>query len=130
MRIVPRRRSASLAVVALLAALTAVCGEGTPQSMISGQVVETYCWAKLGVGGPEHASCGIQCVKRGIPAAIYDTESRQLFILLPGQDKMSLPPDLIAAMGRNVHVRGEVIRRAGANFVAVQSWEPSTAPRK
>ena len=123
MRLIPRRRSASLAGVALIASLTAVCGEGTPQSVISGQVVETYCWAKLGVGGPSHASCGIDCVKRGIPAAVYDHQSRQLFILLPGQDKTSVPPDLIAAMGHEVKVRGEVIRRAGANFVAVQSWE-------
>jgi hypothetical protein len=122
-RVVPRRRSASLAVVALIASLTAVCGEGSPQSVISGQVVETYCWAKLGVGGPDHASCGIQCVKRGIPAAVYDAESRQLFILLPGQDKSSVPPGLIAAMGRKVKVRGDVIRRAGTSFVAVQSWE-------
>lgn len=123
MRLIPRRRSASLAIVALIASLTAVCGEGTPQSVISGQVVETYCWAKLGVGGPPHASCGIECVKRGIPAAVYDKESRQLFILLPGQDKRSVPPDLIAAMGHEVQVRGEVIRKAGANFVAVQSWK-------
>lgn len=109
--------------VALIAALTAVCGAGTPQSVVSGQVVETYCWAKLGVGGPEHASCGIQCVKRGIPAAIYDAQSRELFILLPGKDRMAVAPELIAAMGRTVTVRGEIIRRAGANFVAVQSWE-------
>ena len=123
MRLIPRRRSASLAAVALIASLAAVCGEGTPQSVVSGQVVETYCWAKLGVGGPDHASCGIECVKRGIPAAVYDKESRQLFILLPGQDKAAVPPDLIAAMGREVTVRGEVLRKAGANFVAVQSWE-------
>ncbi|HEX6085829.1 MAG TPA: hypothetical protein VF266_14955 [Thermoanaerobaculia bacterium] len=87
------------AAVALLASLTAVCGEGTPQSVISGQVVETYCWAKLGVGGPQHAACGIECVNRGIPAAVFDKESHQLFILLPGQDKMAVPADLIAAMG-------------------------------
>ena len=123
MRIVTWRRSASLAVVALIASLAAVCGEGTPQSVVSGQVVETYCWAKLGVGGPQHAACGIQCVKRGIPAAVYDAESRELFILLPGKDKMSVPPELIAAMGHHVKVRGEIIRRAGTNFVAVQSWE-------
>jgi hypothetical protein len=123
MRVNPWRRSASLAAVALLASLTAVCGEGTPQSVISGHVVETYCWAKLGVGGPQHAACGIECVKRGIPAAVFDKESHQLFILLPGQDKMAVPADLIAAMGHEVKVRGEVIRRGGSNFVAVQSWE-------
>ena len=119
---IPRRRSASLAAILLLASLTTVCGQGEPQSIVAGQLVETYCWAKLGVGGPQHAACGIQCVNRGIPAAVFDREAQQLFILLPGRDKTSVPPELIAAMGHDVKVRGEIIRRGGVSFVAVQSW--------
>ena len=123
MRRMTRRRSASLAIVILIASFASVCGHGTEQSIVSGEVVETYCWAKIGVGGPEHAACGIECAKRGIPVAILDSESRKLFILLPGRDKMSVPPELIAAMGTKVNVRGEIVRRAGASFVSVQSWE-------
>jgi hypothetical protein len=90
--------------------------------VVSGELVETFCWAKLGVGGTEHAACGIQCAKRGIPVAVLDSESRQLFILLPGRDKTSLPAELIAAMGQRVDIRGEVVKRGGASFVTVESW--------
>jgi hypothetical protein len=123
MSVIPRRRSASFAAILLLASLTTVCGHGAPQSIVAGEVVETYCWAKIGVGGPQHAACGIECEKRGIPAAVFDREAHQLFILLPGRDKTAVPADLIAAMGRNVKVRGEVVRRGGASFVSVQAWE-------
>ena len=118
------RRSASIVIVIVAAAAIALWTKGTPPPVVSGEVVETYCWAKLRVGGPDHAACGIQCAKRGIPVAVVDAQSREVFILLPGKDKMALPPELIAAMGQNVNIRGEIVRRDGANFVAVQSWEP------
>ena len=117
------RRSASIAIVIVAAAVIALWTKGTPPPVVSGEVVETYCWAKLRVGGPDHAACGIQCAKRGIPVAVVDAQSREVFILLPGKDKMALPPELIAAMGQQVDIRGEIVRRDGANFVAVQSWE-------
>ncbi|MGZ5493601.1 MAG: DUF1972 domain-containing protein, partial [Thermoanaerobaculia bacterium] len=43
----------------------------TPGTKVTGELVETYCWAKLQVGGPTHARCGIECAKRGIPVAVH-----------------------------------------------------------
>lgn len=117
------RRSVSFALLALIATLTTVCGSAEPYAVISGEVIETFCWARLGVGGAAHASCGIECAKRGIPVGIYDARSRALFILLPGRDKSAVPQDLIAAMGKRVSVRGELVKRAGTSFFSVQSWE-------
>jgi hypothetical protein len=90
---------------------------------VSGEVVETYCWGALSIGGPGHAKCGIECAKRGIPVALYDARSRKAFVLLPGRDKTSLSPELIAAMGRKVTVRGDVLSRGGMSFMTVHSWE-------
>ena len=104
-------------------ALTTVCQGGAAESAISGEVVETYCWAKLRVGGQDHAACGIKCAKRGVPIAVFDENSRTIHILLPGQDKTSIPPGLIDSMGKRVTIRGEVIKRAGGNFLSVQSWQ-------
>jgi hypothetical protein len=126
MRLNHRRRSVSFALIAAIALFTTVCESGAPQIVISGEVVEMNCWARLGIGGVAHASCGIECAKHGIPVGIYDAQSRTVFILLPARDKSAVPQDLIAAMGRRVNVRGDVIRRAGSTFLAVQSWEPSS----
>jgi hypothetical protein len=95
----------------------------SPGTKVTGELVETYCWAKLQVGGPTHARCGIECAKRGIPVAVVDPKTRKAFVLLPGSDKASLPPELIEMMGQKVTIRGEITERGGSQFLTVQSWE-------
>lgn len=95
----------------------------SPGTKVTGELVETYCWAKLQVGGPTHARCGIECAKRGIPVAVVDPKTRKAFVLLPGSDKVSLPPELIEMMGQKVTIRGEITERGGSQFLTVQSWE-------
>lgn len=116
------RRSLSFAIliVVCLTVTQTFAGTATTQT---GEVVETYCWAVHQVGGTGHAQCGIECAKRGLPVALYDQKSLKAFILLPARDKSSLPPDLIAAMGQRVTVRGEVMARGGIQFLIVQSWQ-------
>ena len=117
------RRLISLAAIAAIAAvLLANRSDGAPVA-ISGEIVETFCWAKLKVGGVAHASCGIQCAKRGIPVAVVDKVSRKVFVLLPGRSKMSVPPELVAMMGQEVTIHGEIITRGGSNFLLVDSWK-------
>jgi hypothetical protein len=116
------RRSLTFAI------LTVVCFTVTPTfagapATVTGEVVETYCWAVHQVGGTGHAQCGIECAKRGLPVALYDQKSLKAFILLPARDKTSLPPELIAAMGQRVTIRGEVLARGGIQFLIVQSWQ-------
>jgi hypothetical protein len=110
------------------AILTFVCFTATRTfaavpTTVTGEVVETYCWAVHQVGGTGHAQCGIECAKRGLPVALYDLKSHKAFVLLPSRDKSSLPPDLIAAMGQRVNIRGEVVERGGIQFLIVQSWQ-------
>ena len=116
------RRSLSFIVVAGLCAAALRSVAGAPAN-VSGEIVETYCWAVHEVGGTGHAQCGIECAKRGLPVALYDRKSRHAFILLPARDKASLPSDLVAAMGQRVNVRGEIVERGGIQFLIVQSWQ-------
>lgn len=99
---------------------------GATPTTITGEVVETYCWAVHQVGGVGHAQCGIECAKRGLPVALYDTKSHKAFILLPARDKSSLPADLVAAMGQRISVRGEIQERGGIQFLIVGSWQRVT----
>ena len=122
---VARRQFASLITVAIVTMFFSSSVAGTAQTAMTGEVVETFCWAKLRVGGVSHASCGIECAKRGIPIALVDDQSGKAFVLLPGRDKRSIPSDLVAAMGRRVTVRGEKVSRGGSNFLTVQSWSPA-----
>jgi hypothetical protein len=105
----------SLALVAPVAAGEAIT--------VTGDVVETYCWAVHQVGGAGHAQCGIECAKRGLPVALYDTKTRVAYILLPARDKASLPPELVALMDQRVTIRGERVVRGGIPFLVTQSWQ-------
>ncbi len=115
-------RRLSLAIIAI-ACLALTHAYAASPTTITGEVVETFCWATLSVAGPPHAACGIECAKRGIPIAIVDAKTRTAFILLPGRDKASLPPKLVDAMGRRVTIRGEVFSRGGLQFLSVHSWQ-------
>jgi len=90
---------------------------------VTGEVIETYCYAIHSVGGPGHAACGIECAKRGLPVGIVDAKTRKVIVLLAGRDKTSLPPELIAQMGRRVTIEGELVSRGGEQFLTVQKWE-------
>ena len=117
-----RRQVVSFGVIALVSLLYTSHTIGGTGPAITGDIVETYCWAKMSVAGVGHAACGIECAKRGIPVAIVDARTRTAYILLPGRDKQTLPANLIAAMGRRVTIQGETLTRGGANFLTVQSW--------
>jgi hypothetical protein len=117
------RQFASFAVVATLVVLFTQPAPATTQPAITGEIVETYCWARMRVNGPAHAACGIECAKRGIPIAIVDGKTRKAYVLLPGRDKRSVPPELVAAMGHTVTIHGEILSRGGTNFLTVQSFK-------
>lgn len=112
----------------LLLALLFVTSLAANAATITGEVIETYCFAAVRVGGPAHAKCGIECAKRGIPVGIYDARTRKLYVLLPGRDKASLPPALIERMGQQVTIDGDVVARDGSQFLTVQSWRAIQPP--
>jgi hypothetical protein len=116
------RRSLSFAVLTFVCLTATRTFAGIPTT-VTGEIVETYCWVVHQVGGTGHAQCGIDCAKRGLPVALYDQKSHKAFVLLPARDKSSLPPDLVAAMGHRVNIRGEVLERGGIQFLIVQSWQ-------
>jgi hypothetical protein len=111
-------------IIVTLIAAAALVWRAWPHAnrSIRGEVVETYCFTTGNEQGAAHAACGIQCAKRGIPIALFDALTRTTYVLLPSRDKAPLPPELIAAMGRQVTVRGDVIKRGGSTFLTVQSF--------
>lgn len=116
------RRSLSFALLFLVIVAAAAKAYTGKAVSVTGEIVETYCWAVHEVGGTGHAQCGIECAKRGLPVALYDPKSRVGYILLPARDKASLPPELVAAMGRKLTVQGELVTRGGIQLLIVQSW--------
>jgi hypothetical protein len=118
------RRSASFALLLLTIAafLTHRSLGSTSQAAITGELVDAYCWGRIQVGGPAHTQCAIQCAKRGIPVAVVDAKTHEDFVLLPGAHEAALSPKLIAAMGKKVTIRGELVERGQNHYLTVDAW--------
>jgi hypothetical protein len=77
-----------LIILALAALVTAAVTVGVtaqekkaPEEQLTGKLVDSRCWVKMGITDGDHHECAIQCLKDGIPAAIL-TESEDLYVLL------------------------------------------------
>jgi hypothetical protein len=108
--------------VCLLALLVTRGSAQSASDAITGELIDTYCYAKIGVRGEPHSACAIKCVRAGIPAGLLEAKTRRVYVLLPSADATALPPSLIAAMGQQVEISGDVVAKGGASFLAVRSF--------
>lgn len=90
---------------------------------VTGEVIDTFCYASMGAKGASHAPCGIACVKKGIPAGLLEKGTDKVYVLLPNKDKESLPDGLINKMGSDVTVTGKVHATGGSTFLTVESFK-------
>ena len=113
------RRFGIIGLGVLLAAVTAIAAEQA--SSVTGEVVDTFCYATMGAKGAGHKQCGIDCAKKGIPVGLVEKGTDKLYVLLPSKDKTALPDDVINKMGETVTVTGRSETKGGSNFLTVQS---------
>ncbi len=88
---------------------------------VTGEIVDTYCYALMGAKGPSHRQCAIDCIKKGIPAGLLEEGTNKLYILLPNKDKSPLPEDLIKKVAEKVTIIGKVYTSGGIQFLTVES---------
>ena len=93
---------------------------------ITGEVIDTFCYAKVGIRGLPHAACGIKCARAGVPVGLLDEKTHRVYVLLASKDATPLPPALIEQMGRNVVIDGEPVVKGGATFFVVRSFRALT----
>ena len=89
---------------------------------IAGELIDTYCYAGPSIRGDAHRACAVKCVRAGVPAGLLDPKTRKVYILLPAKDASALPPNLVAQMGHDAAITGEVFVKGGATFLTVQSF--------
>lgn len=99
----------------------AVQSYGADSVSITGEVVDTYCYALMGAKGESHRSCGIACIEKGIPAGLLEKGTDKLYILLPKKDRSPLPKEVIDKVGREATITGKVYASGGSQFLTVES---------
>ena len=48
---------------------------------ITGELIDTACFVKMGAKGQNHKDCAIECAKNGIPVGILDESSGEAYTL-------------------------------------------------
>ncbi len=93
-----------------------------PQSVtVTGELIDTFCYAAMGAKGESHRQCAVDCVNKGIPAGILQDGTDKVYVLLPAKDKSPLPKDVSDKMGRKVTITGRVYSVGGTQFLTVDS---------
>lgn len=90
---------------------------------ITGEVIDSFCYAKVGIRGPAHAACGIKCARKGVPVALLEEKTRRVYVLLAPKDAEPVPPALVNQMGRVVVVEGDLVVKGGTTFLVVRSFK-------
>jgi hypothetical protein len=88
---------------------------------VTGEVIDTFCFAALGAKGAGHKPCGVDCAKKGIPVGLLEENTNKVYVLLPNKDKTPLPDDVINKMGSTATITGKVHATGGSTFLTVES---------
>jgi len=108
---------AGLAVLLLIAS-AAYAAESVK---VTGEIIDTYCYAAMGAKGESHRNCGIGCATKGIPVGILQDGTGKVYVLLPEKDGGSLPKSVVDAMAHKVTITGKAYTVGGSQFLTVES---------
>ncbi len=90
---------------------------------ITGEVIDTFCFALKGARGDGHRQCGIDCVKAGIPAGLLEDGTGKVYVLLPNAPKSPVPAGVIDLMAKKISITGKVFAAGGSQFLTVESFK-------
>jgi hypothetical protein len=88
---------------------------------ITGEVIDTFCYAAMGAKGTSHKQCGIDCARKGIPVGLLEQGTEKIHVLLPTKDKTALPDEVVNKMGEAATVTGHPYTKGGVAFLTVES---------
>ena len=111
--------SIALSIVLLFTSMGTIFAED--KVTITGEIIDTYCYALMGVKGESHKKCAVECIKKGIAAGLLEDGKDKIYILLPNKDRSPLPNAVIEKAGEKVTVKGTVHNSGGVSFLTVDS---------
>ena len=113
-----------LAAVTLVAlALPSAAAE--QKISVTGEVIDSACYIKMGARGESHRECAQKCGDAGIPLAILEDGSNKVVWLASENDAETPNKTLRPFAGRKVTITGSWVERGGAKLLIVQSVKPA-----
>lgn len=114
-----------IGIVALAVAL-ATPALAAEQVTVTGEVIDSACYIKMGAKGEGHAECAKKCGEAGIPLALLEDGTEQVIWLAASEDRVSANDALIPYAGKKVTVTGTYAERGGAKVLVMESVQPAS----
>ncbi len=98
-------------------------GEHSKKATITGQVVGTTCYLVHESKGEQHLECATECAEKGIPLAILESGSGQLYLPLASCHHAAANGQLMPFIEKKVKVTGVVIEKNGMKAIMMEKVE-------
>ncbi len=92
---------------------------------VTGEVIDSACYIKMGARGESHRECAQKCADAGIPLALLENGSNKVIWLASENDAETPNKELRPYAGRKVTISGTWAERGGAKILIVQSVKPA-----
>lgn len=115
-RILPRTVLLGLILTATLPALAAA-----DKASVTGEIVDSACYIKMGAKGESHRECAQKCADAGIPLALVEDGTGNVVWLASVPDMETPNKKLREHAGRKVTITGTYAERGGAKILLVES---------
>ncbi len=112
----------TLAVSLGLAACIGFAGTSlAAEKSVTGTLEDSFCFVTMGAHGAGHKKCATECAKKGIPVALVEKGTDNIYVLLPPKNDSALPDDVLGKMEDQVTVTGNAYSKGGVNYLTVKS---------
>ena len=111
--------------VAILVAIVLPAAAAEEKVSITGEVIDSACYIKMGARGESHRECAQKCADAGIPLALVENGSNRVIWLASENDAETPNKTLRPFAGRKVTITGSWVERGGAKLLIVQSVKPA-----
>jgi len=88
---------------------------------VTGEVIDSACYIKMGARGESHRDCAQKCADAGIPLALLEDGTNNVIWLAAVADMETPNAKLRPHAGRKVSVTGTYAERGGAKILLVES---------
>lgn len=96
---------------------------GKDQVTVIGEVIDTACYIKAGLKGEGHRECAELCAKVGIPLAILEDKTGNVYFTAASKDLQATNDLLVMYVAERVKVTGKFYERGGVKLLAINMVE-------
>jgi hypothetical protein len=88
---------------------------------VTGTLEDSFCFVTMGAHGADHKKCATECARKGIPVALVEKGTDNIYVLLPPKNRQPLAENVLGKMGGEVTVTGDNYTKGGVNSLTVKS---------